>query len=158
MIVDNSDMGQNRLALGVVDNHKVAGLQIDLVERAEPSRMGHRPAFENQTESRVQPGVQNQVEGVKQPPFDYLVEQRQTDVPECWPSGQKDDLVDIEVGPFSQKGERAGAGMALPQLRVALVGREANWAGQLVDLMEYEVDHHVEMLECTGRWVGSAEH
>jgi len=151
-------MGQKRFALGVVGNHKAAGLQIDFVERAESSRMGHNPVFENQTESGVQPGAQNRVEGVKQYPFEYLVEQRQTDVPECWISGQKDDLVDIEVGSFAQKGEPAGAGMAPPQLRIALVGREANWAGQLVDLMEYEVGQHVYMLECTGRWVGSAEH
>jgi len=136
-------MGQKRFSLGVVGNHNAAGLQIDFVERAESGRMGHHPAFENQMESGVQPGAQNWVEGVKQYPFEYLVEQRQTDVLNCGLSGQKDGLVDIEVGLFSQKGELVGTQKIPPQLGVARVGREANWVGQLVDLMEYEVGQHV---------------
>jgi len=80
MVVDNFDMGQRKFALGVAGNHKAARIQIDFVEQAEFDRIGHHPAFENQMESRVQPGAQNWVELVRRQPFECPIEQLQKDV------------------------------------------------------------------------------
>ena len=59
--------------------------------------------------------------------------------------------MNTEVGPSAQKSELAGVG-------VALLGRTTKWAGQLVDLVGFEAGQHAQVLDCTGQWVGSAEH
>ena len=60
-------------------------------------------------------------------------------------------MENTEVGPSAQKGELAGVG-------VALIGRTAKCVGQLVDLVGFEAGQHAQVLDYTGRWVGSAEH
>ena len=73
------------------------------------------------------------------------------------PFGQKVDLVEIEVGPPTQKIALAGCGVAHAQQRVVLRGRMAEWDGQLVGLIGFEASQLAQELEYTGWWVGFAE-
>lgn len=144
--VDNFDMGQIGFALGIVGNHKAAGLQ------TEP---GSQDAFDKQVEIGIQLeledrigsgayiGSENQVELEKQQSFECPVEQAQTDVlerTEAEPSGQK-------VDPFSQKVELAGYWVVLAQLWVVLMSQMAEQTGQLVGLVGFEADQFVQMVD-----------
>lgn len=70
-------MEQTTFALGVAGDHKAARLQTEIERQAEfdrPVGIECQLAFEDRMESGVQSGARNQVELVRQQPFECLVE------------------------------------------------------------------------------------
>ena len=65
MVVDNSGKGQTKVALEIVDNRSVVGLQIEFENQAEFDKMFEielQPAFENQMDFGILLGSKCRVE------------------------------------------------------------------------------------------------